>query len=62
MVFGRRPRVESVGEDVEMLSDAGPARQGKGKGKGSAVKKEKEESVLVCRDAALSVLFLLTIL
>jgi hypothetical protein len=54
----RRPRVESVGEDVEMLSDAGPATQGEG----SAVKKEKEESVLVHRDVALSVLFLLTIL
>jgi hypothetical protein len=50
---GRRTRVESVGEDVEMLSDAGPATQGKGKGKGSAVKKEEAESVLVCRDVFL---------
>jgi hypothetical protein len=51
-----------VGEDVEMLSDAGPATQGKGKGKGSAVKEEEEEegTVLVRRDVALMFFFFLT--
>jgi hypothetical protein len=51
-----------VGEDVEMLSDAGPAMQGKGKGKASVVKKEEAESVLVRHDVVLLTLLLLTIL
>jgi hypothetical protein len=50
-----------VGEDVEMLSDAGPATQGKGKGKGSAVKEEeKEEGAVLVRCGAVFVFFLLT--
>jgi hypothetical protein len=52
-----RSHIESVGEDVEMLSDAGPATQGKG----SVVKEEEEEgAVLVRRDVALVFFFLLT--
>jgi type IV secretory pathway VirB10-like protein len=58
---GRRPRVESVGEDVDMLSDAGLATQGKGQGKGSAVKEvELKENPFLVRRYALFVLSLLT--
>jgi hypothetical protein len=61
---GRRSRVESVGEDVEMRSDAGPATQGKGKGKGCELKEEAEErsAVLVRRNVTSLSLFLLTFL
>jgi type IV secretory pathway VirB10-like protein len=58
---GRRPRVESVGEDVDMLNDAGLATQGKGQGKGSAVKEvELKENPFLVRRYAIFVLSLLT--
>ena len=58
---GRRPRVESVGEDVDMLSDAGLTTQGKGQGKGSAVKDvELKENPFLVRRYAVFVLSLLT--